>query len=172
MSRADDVLRELYEGQWVRMVRLAALLLGSNDRAEEVAQDAFVGIYKRLSRFESADDAVGYLRTSVVNGARSQLRHREVATRLRPLPPPAPPGPEEVAVRAEDDQRVLAALRELPERQREVLIMRYYADASGPEIAEALGISVGSVKSHTHRAMAALRQTLGQLGEQQEGGWA
>lgn len=168
MSHADDLLRELYDAQWVRMVRLAGLLLGSNDQAEEVTQDAFIGIFKRLGRFRTADDAVGYLRTSVVNGTRSVLRHRTVVRNNQPLPDPDPAGPEEWAVRRDADARVLAALRELPMRQREVLIMRYYSDASGPEIGEALGISVGSVKSHTHRGIASLRQRLGALMENDE----
>ncbi|MGD7789520.1 RNA polymerase sigma factor [Propionibacteriaceae bacterium Y1700] len=163
VSHADDLLRELYDTHWVRMVRLAGLLLGSNDQAEEVTQDAYVGIFKRLGRFRSAEDAVGYLRTSVVNGTRSVLRHRTVVRNNQPLPDTAPDGPEELAVRRDTDTRVLAALRELPMRQREVLIMRYYSDASGPEIAEALGISVGAVKSHTHRGIAALRERLGYL---------
>jgi len=160
VSRADRLLAELYDGQWVRMVRLAALLLRSSDHAEEVVQDAFVQIYRRLGRFETAEDAVGYLRTCVVNGVRSVQRHREVVQRLQPPPPPAPAGPEELAVRAADDRAVLAALHTLPQRQREVLVLRYWSQLSGPEIAEALGISEGAVKSHTHRGVAALRAAL------------
>lgn len=160
MSHADQLLSELYDAQWVRMVRLASLLLHSSDHAEEVVQDAFVQIYRRARRFESAGDAVGYLRTSVVNGVRSVQRHREVVHRRQPPPPTAPPGPEELAVRADDDRRVLAALHELPQRQREVLVLRYWSELSGAEIAEALGISEGSVKSHTHRGVAALRTAL------------
>lgn len=160
VSRADKLLEELYEGQWARMVRLAALLLRSTDHAEEVAQDAFVQIYRRLHKFATADDAVGYLRTCVVNGVRSVQRHREVVQRLQPPPPAAPPGPEELAVRADSDRTVLAALDTLPQRQREVLVLRYWSELSGKEIAEALGISEGAVKSHTHRGVAALRAAL------------
>lgn len=160
VSRADQLLEDLYAAQWVRMVRLAALLLRSSDHAEEVAQDAFVQIYRRLHKFDTADDAVGYLRTCVVNGARSVQRHREVVTRLQPPPPAAPPGPEELAVRAADDRAVLDALDTLPQRQREVLVLRYWSELSGREIAEALGISEGAVKSHTHRGVAALRAVL------------
>ncbi len=161
MSDADALLRELYDGQWATLVRLATLLLGSSDHAEEVVQDAFVGIYRRLKRFDRAEDAVGYLRTSVVNGTRSVHRHREVARR-KPAPPDvAPAGPEERAVAADPHRHVLTALDRLPARQREVLVLRYYLDATGPEIAEALGISTGAVKSHTHRGIAALRDALG-----------
>lgn len=168
VSRADDLLEELYAGQWPRMVRLAALLLRSSDHAEEVAQDAFVQIYRRLHKFDSAEDAVGYLRTCVVNGVRSVQRHREVVVRLQPPPPTAPAGPEELAVRAATDRAVLAALDTLPQRQREVLVLRYWSELSGKEIAEALGISEGAVKSHTHRGVAALRTRLeaGGLAEQ------
>ena len=160
MSHADRLLAELYEAQWVRMVRLASLLLHSSDHAEEVVQDAFVQIYRRAKRFDTADDAIGYLRTSVVNGVRSVQRHREVVHRRQPPPPTAPPGPEELAVRAAEDARVLAALHDLPQRQREVLVLRYWSQLSGAEIAESLGISEGSVKSHTHRGVAALRTAL------------
>ena len=173
VSHADRLLAELYEAQWVRMVRLAGLLLRSSDHAEEVVQDAFVQIYRRAKRFETAGDAVGYLRTSVVNGVRSVQRHREVVHRRQPPPPAAPAGPEELAVRAAEDARVLGALHDLPQRQREVLVLRYWSDLPGAEIAEALGISEGSVKSHTHRGIAALRAALGDDqsdGKQSDGG--
>lgn len=157
---AESVLRDLYDRHWVGLVRLAGLLLGSTDQCEEVVQDAYVAIFRRLDRFADAGDAYGYLRTSVVNGCRSVHRHRAVVTR-KPVPPdPAPALPDELAVRRETDEHVMAAVRTLPQRQQEVLVLRYYADASEAEIAETLGISRGAVKSHAHRGMNALRGLL------------
>ena len=160
VSHADELLEALYAGQWTRMVRLAALLLRASDQAEEIAQDAFVQVYKRANRFDTADEATGYLRTCVVNGVRSAQRHRDVVRRRPPPPDAAPDGPEELAVRAETGRTVLAALDELPQRQREVLVLRYWSELSEAEIAESLGISKGAVKSHAHRGVAALRGRL------------
>ncbi len=161
VSHADELLEALHAGQWAAMVRLAALLLRSNDQAEEIAQDAFVQIYRRANRFPTPDDAIGYLRTCVVNGVRSAQRHRDVVRRRPPPPEPAPDTPEELVVRAETNRTVSAAVTALPQRQREVLVLRYWSELSEAEIADALGISRGSVKSHTHRAVAALRARLG-----------
>lgn len=159
-SRADAVLRELYDGHWVGLVRLASLLLGSTDAADEVVQDAYVGLYPRLHRFPDTSEAYAYLRTSVVNGCRSVHRHRGVVAR-KPVPADAEPDRiDDVVAQRQEDGRVLAAVRTLPERQREVLILRYYADASEAEIADALQISRGAVKVHAHRGMATLRSLL------------
>lgn len=157
---ADAALRVLYDDYWASMVRLATLLLGSSDTAEEVVQEALIGIYRRLGRFAESADAAGYLRSSVVNGCRSVHRHRKVTIKYRQPAPPEPPGPSEIAERRESDARVMAALRQLPRRQQEVLVLRYYSDASEAEIAATLGISRGAVKSHSHRGITALRAAL------------
>jgi RNA polymerase sigma factor (sigma-70 family) len=96
----------------------------------------------------------------VVNRSRSALRHRAVAQRSAPPPAPAPASAEQGALLALEHAAVLAALRRLPRRQREVLVLRYYADLSEAEIADAIGVSRGAVKSHASRAMAALRAEL------------
>lgn len=157
---ADEAVTHLYAAHWRSMVRLAALLLGETSAAEEVAADAFVALHRRWPRLQDPQAAFGYLRTSVVNGARSVLRHREVEVRHRQPAAPEPAGPDEAAARAEEDARVLEALRRLPRRQQEVLVLRYYADASEAEIAETLGISRGAVKSHASRGVRALRDDL------------
>lgn len=157
---AESTLRDLYDRHWVGLVRLAGLLLGSTDAAEEVVQDAYVAIFRRIDRFADAGDAYGYLRTSVVNGCRSVHRHRAVVHRKPVLADVAPALPDEIAVRHEADEHVMTALRTLPPRQQEVLVLRYYADASEAEIADTLGISRGAVKSHAHRGMNALRGLL------------
>lgn len=159
-SDPDAALRVLYATHWGGMVRLAALLLGSTSAAEEVVQEAFVSTYRRWSRLQDPQAAGGYLRTSVVNGCRSWHRHQQVEVRHRQPGPPEPSGPAEVAERRTEDARVMAALRTLSRRQQEVLVLRYYADASEADIAELCGISRGAVKSHAHRGLQALRTAL------------
>lgn len=157
---ADAAVSHLYAAHWRPLVRLAALLMGETASAEEVVADAFVALHRRWPRLQDPHAARAYLRASVVNGSRSVRRHRDVEVRHRqPAPPPAA-GPEEIAMRSEEDARVMSALRRLPRRQQEVLVLRYYADASEAEIADALGISRGAVKSHASRGAAALRVLL------------
>jgi RNA polymerase sigma-70 factor (sigma-E family) len=144
-------------------VRLAALLLDDRAAAEEVAQEAYVSLHLRWRRLRDADKALAYLRACVVNGARSALRHRGVVDRYaaRWRPPPDAPSAEAGALGALAHRDMIAALRRLPARQREALVLRYYADLSEAEIAEAMGISRGAVKSHASRGIAALRDVLG-----------
>lgn len=157
---ADEAVTALYTTQWQPLVRLAALLTRDASVAEEIVQDAFVALHRRWARLSDRATAHAYLRTSVVNGARSSLRHRTVVERHRQPGPAVPAGPEERAVQSTEDARVSAALRTLPRRQQEVLVLRYYADLSEQEIATTLGISRGAVKTHGHRGMLALRAAL------------
>jgi RNA polymerase sigma-70 factor (sigma-E family) len=160
---ADTAIRALYTSHWASLVRLVTMLTRDSSVAEEIVQDAFVALHRRWSGLADPGAAAGYLRTSVVNGARSAMRHRDVAERHRQPGPPEPAGPEERAVRRTEDARVMAALRTLSRRQQEVLVLRYYGDFSEQEIAVALGLSKGSVKSHAHRALSALRAALADL---------
>ncbi len=157
---ADEAVRVLYGTHWHQLVRLATLLTRDASVAEEIVQDAFVALHGRWDSLAEPAAAHGYLRTSVVNRARSALRHRGVEERHRQPGPPEPAGPEEHAVRATEDARVMAALRTLSRRQQEVLVLRYYADLSEQDIATTLGMSRGAVKSHAHRGLAALREAL------------
>jgi len=158
---ADEGIAALYRTQWSGLVRLATLLTRDASVAEEIVQDSFVALHRRWGQLADQRAAHGYLRTSVVNGSRSALRHRGVTERHRQPGPPEPAGPEEIAVRSTEDAAVLAALRGLSRRQQEVLVLRYYADLSEEEIAAALGMSRGAVKSHSHRGIATLRKLLG-----------
>lgn len=158
-------LRSIYDSAWVPMVRLAGLLLTSTDEAEEIVQDALVAIHKRRDTFESTDHALAYLRTSVVNRCRSAHRHRAVMRRKLVPERDVQSGPEQSLDDRVRHDRVMTAMRSLPQRQQEVLVLRYYSDFSEADIADALGISRGSVKSHASRAMAALRTALADLGE-------
>jgi RNA polymerase sigma-70 factor (sigma-E family) len=157
---ADTAVTVLYTAHWGQLVRLAALLTRDASVAEEIVQDAFVALHGRWRRLSDPAAARGYLRTSVVNACRSQLRHRDVEERHRQPSDPAPAGPEEHAIRGFEDARVVAALRRLPRRQQEVLVLRYYAELSELEIAETMRVSRGAVKSHAHRGLAALRAAL------------
>jgi RNA polymerase sigma-70 factor (sigma-E family) len=157
---ADTAVTALYSAHWAGLVRLATLLTGDASVAEEIVADAFVALHRRWHKLGDRGAGHAYLRTSVVNGARSALRHRGVEERHRQPGAGAPAGPEERALQSLEDARVLAALRTLPRRQQEVLVLRYYADMSEQEIARTLEVSRGAVKSHAHRGLAALRIAL------------
>lgn len=162
---AETAVTMLYGSHWRPLVRLATMLTRDASVAEELVQDAFVALHRRWGSLADPAAAHGYLRTSVVNASRSALRHRGVEERYRQPAPPEPAGPEERAVRSSEDARVLAALRTLPRRQQEVLVLRYYSDMSEFDIAQTLGLSRGAVKSHAHRGLASLKAALERLGE-------
>lgn len=157
---ADEAVTQLYVAHYRSLVRLAALLLRDAGAAEEVVQDAFVAMHAAWRRLRDPDLALAYLRRSVVNRSRSALRHRSVVARHAARPAPDAASAEHAAMLAIEHAEVLAALRALPVRQREVLVLRYYADLTEADIADALGISRGAVKSHASRGMAALRADL------------
>jgi RNA polymerase sigma-70 factor (sigma-E family) len=150
-------LEELYEREYRNLVRLASILVDDRATCEEIVQDAFV---RTLASWRSVRDpgkAPAFLRSAVLNGARSQLRRRAVARR-HPEAPPAPmPSMESSSL---DHQVVVLALRRLPDRQRDCVVLRYYLDLSEREIAATLGISGGSVKTHLHRGLATLAADL------------
>jgi RNA polymerase sigma-70 factor (sigma-E family) len=162
---ADDAVTQLYAAHYASLVRLAALLVRHSGEAEEIVQDAFVAMHAKWRRLRDPDSALGYLRRSVVNAARSSQRRHVVADRHATTARTAAaaaeePSAEQQALSAETRAAVLAALDRLPTRQREVLILRYYSDLSEKDIADALGISQGAVKSHASRGASALRTTL------------
>lgn len=159
---ADSAVEALYAGHWRQLVRLSALLVRDIGTAEEVVQDAFVALHGRWRRLRDADKALAYLRQTVVNRSRSVLRHRGVVDRhaARERPPDPLPSAEGPVLARDRREAVLDALCALPERQREVLVLRYYLDLSESDIAVTLGISRGAVKSHASRAATALRRTL------------
>ncbi len=165
---ADDAVTELYATHWRSLVRLAWLLLHDAGEAEEVVQDAFVALHAHWSGLRDPAAAAAYLRRAVVNRARSALRHRGVEERWAASVRGGPDDPgtrtgvsaEEVAVADISRESVLAALGRLPARQREVLVLRYYLDLGEAQIADALEISPGSVKTHASRGIAALRSQM------------
>ena len=160
---ADTALTALYRAHYRSLVRLAVLLVRDVASAEEVVQDAFVAVHGAWRRLRDADKALAYLRRSVVNRSRSVLRRRAVSEKYAPKGVPDAPSAENWAMGELERSAVIKALRGLPPRQREALVLRYYGDLSEAEIADAMGISKGAVKSHTARGMAALRMALEQL---------
>ena len=167
----DVAITELYHAHWHRLVRLAWLLLRDQLAAEDVVQDAFVATHRSWSAIRDGGRVVGYLQTAVVNGCRSVQRHNVVVDRQNHRDAAAADAPgrgshgraETHALHTADRDTVLDALRTLPARQREVLVLRYYSDLSEAQIAHTLEISPGAVKTHAHRGLSALRRTIDPL---------
>ena len=157
---ADRAVTALYSEHYRTLVGLAAFLVRDTATAEEVVQDSFVAMHCGWRRLRDSDKALPYLRRSVVNRSRSVLRHRMVVDRNAPQPPPDMPSAEQGAITEMERSAVVDALRTLPLRQREALVLRFYADLSAGQIASTMGISTGAVKSHTARGMSALRSAL------------
>ena len=157
---ADCAVSALYAERYQSLVRLAALLVDDMATAEEVVQDSFIAIHANWRRLQDIDKAAGYLRQCVVNRSHSVLRHRGVVNRnlLRSLP--EMPSAEEEAMRLLSRSAVITALQGLPPRQRQALVLRYYAGLPEAQIASAMGITRGAVKRYVSRAMSSLRATL------------
>ncbi len=160
LTDADTTITVLYGAHYRPLVRLAALLVHDVATAEDVVQESFAALHAGLHRLRDDEKALAYLRAAVVNRSRSVLRHRVVVDRNAPKPAPDMPSAEHGALALIERSAVVAALRELPVRQREVVVLRFYADLSEAQIATTMGITRGAVKSHTSRAMSALRTVL------------
>ena len=163
VTSADEAIAILYAAHWHPLVRLAWFLVHDQGTAEDVVQDAFIATHRNYDRIRDTGAAVAYLRRAVVNGARSVVVRREAiaeAGRADAADRATAASAEAQALRHLGDGAMLAALRRLPDRQREVLVLRYFADWSEAAIADALGIAPGSVKAHAHRGLAALRARL------------
>jgi RNA polymerase sigma-70 factor (sigma-E family) len=161
---AAAAVTELYAGHALGLVRLAVLLVGDRASAEDIVQDAFLGLYRRWDQLPDTSAPLAYVRTSVVNGCRTALRRRSRARQVGNFAEPPAESAEAVALLSEEQRAVAGALRRLPERQREALVLRYYLDLSEAEIATAMGISRGTVKSATSRALAAVGRTVREEG--------
>ena len=158
---ADAAVAQLYAAHWRQLVRLSVLLVHDQAAAEDVVQDAFVAMHGKWSRLRDPDKALAYLRQAVVNRSRSALRHRVVVERHARTSSAGDVTVDGPTVGGARRDAVRAALLRLSERQREVLVLRYYLDWSEAQIADALGISRGAVKAHAHRGSTALRELLG-----------
>ncbi len=155
-----DAVTELYRAHALGLIRLAVVMLGDRPAAEDAVQDAFCGLYRRWHSLADPAKALSYARSSVINNCRTALRRR----RRQAGPPGDPPGEsaEALALIGEEHRQVLAAIRRLPARQREVLVLRFYLDLDEGDIATSMRISRGTVKSTTSRALAALGRILGE----------
>jgi RNA polymerase sigma-70 factor (sigma-E family) len=162
---ADEGVTALYAAHAVGLIRLGFVMLGDRGAAEDVVQDAFVGLYRNWDRLTDPANALTYVRSSVLNGCRAALRtqgrrdrrHRAAAAGEGHLPFDST---EAAFLLSEEHQEVLAAVRKLADRQREALMLRYYLGLSTDETAQVMGISTGTVKSAISRAIAALGRTL------------
>ena len=154
---------ELYQANAVTLIKLAVIMLGDRTAAEDVVQDAFFGLYRNWDRLCDHGNALAYVRASVLNGCRAALRQRirrDRRDRAATAGPAAFESPESVVLLGEEHREVLAAVRRLPDRQREALVLRFYLGVTEEETARAMGISRGTVKSSTSRALAALGRML------------
>jgi RNA polymerase sigma factor (sigma-70 family) len=153
---ADQALtyEQLFHAHFRAMVRLAAML-GADD-PEDAAQEAFVRLHGRTAALRDPHAAVGYLRTTVVNLTRSRQRHLSVVRRHPEDAPQDVASAEHDAVRREAGRDLVAALGRLSARHREALVLRYWLDLSEAEMADAMEVSRGTVKSHVSRGLDAL----------------
>lgn len=161
-SAAATAVTALYQQHAVGLTRLAIIMLGDRAAAEDVVQDAFFGLYRNWRRLGDPGNALNYTRSAVLNRCRNTLRdqarrgHREQPSMLWADAQSA----ESAVLLTEDSRRMLAAIRKLPGRQREAIVLRFYLDMSEEEAANAMGVSRGTVKSTTSRAVAALGRML------------
>jgi RNA polymerase sigma-70 factor (sigma-E family) len=163
-AEARTAVTALYQVHAVGLIRLAVVMIGDRQAAEDVVQEAFCGLFRRWAQLADKDKALSYVRSSALNGCRSELRRRIRIERRasRDAAAADAESAEYLALIGEEHREVLAALRRLPRRQREALVLRFYLDLSEPEIAAAMGITPGTVKSTTSRALAALGRLLGE----------
>ncbi|QZY30354.1 RNA polymerase sigma factor [Nocardioides coralli] len=158
----DQLLDVLFREHYPTLLRLAVVMLGDRGAAEDAVQDAFVSLHRHWKRLRDHDAAAAYLRTAVLNRCRSWVRRevvRRAARPLRVLPDP-PPDPEDAALAHERAGSVVAQMRTLPARQRDVLACRFVLELSVEETAQLLEIGEGTVKAHTHRGLRALQKRI------------
>lgn len=162
---ADREVTALYLAHYRPLVRVAALLVQDLATAEEIVQDSFVAVHAAWRRLPDADQALCYLHRSVVDRCRSALRQHVVVDKMAPrLAPDLPTGQGEMSIEVERSA-FISALWTLPARQREIVVLRYFADLPATQIASATGISEGAVKAHAARAMSSLRAELSKPGD-------
>jgi RNA polymerase sigma-70 factor (sigma-E family) len=161
---ADRGVTALYLDHYRPLVRMAALLVQDLPTAEVIVQDSFVAVHAAWQRLPDADHALSYLRRSVIDRSRSVLCQHVVVDKLAPrLAPEVPASHGQASIEVERSA-FISALWTLPARQREVVVLRYFADLPEPQVASATGISEGTVKAHAAQALSSLRAELGQAG--------
>jgi RNA polymerase sigma-70 factor (sigma-E family) len=158
-ATAEAAVTALYQAHALGLVRLAYVMLGDRAAAEDIVQEAFGGLYRRWDQLSDKQRALAYVRSSVLNGCRSAFRRRRIqGTEAVHQPPGA--SAEATALLSEERREVMRALRQLPDRQREVLVLRFYLDEPEADIARLMGISRSTVRSTAHRGLTALGRLL------------
>ncbi|WP_237720001.1 SigE family RNA polymerase sigma factor [Streptomyces xiaopingdaonensis] len=152
-----DHLTETYRTHYKSLLGLAALLLDDTASCEDVVQEAFIRVHSARKRVRDPEKTLAYLRQTVVNLSRSALRRRIIGLKLLSKPMPDMASAEEGAYERLERDDLINAMRGLQRRQREVLVLRYFADMTEAQVAEVLGLSLGSVKAYGSRGIAALR---------------
>lgn len=161
MDELTNKLTNLYRENYRQLFRIAILLVDDRASAEDIVQDAFVRVYDSRSRLREPDKALAFLRQAVLNRARSVLRRRLVARRYQPRLATRDAQPDDTGRGV--DRAVLAdALAQLPRRQREAVVLRYYADLSEARTANVMGCSPGAVKAYCSRGVGRLVELLGE----------
>ncbi|UGY95121.1 SigE family RNA polymerase sigma factor [Streptomyces gobiensis] len=155
-----DHLTETYRAHYRSLLGLAALLLDDTASCEDVVQEAFIRVHSARRRVKDPEKTLAYLRQTVVNLSRSTLRRRILSLKLLSKPMPDMASAEEGAYERMERDELKQALRGLQRRQREVLVLRYFADMTEEQIADTLGIARGSVKAYGSRGIAALRAAM------------
>jgi RNA polymerase sigma-70 factor (sigma-E family) len=159
---ADDaasIVSALYAEHALGLTRLAQVMLGDRAAAEDVVHDAFFGLCRRWGDLTDPRKAPAYLRSSVLNGCRTVLR-RQARSAVDPTLGEVALAADAPLLASEDRRAVLAALRRLPDRQREVLVLRYYLELPDAEIARTMGIGESTVRSAAHRGLTTLERLL------------
>ena len=150
----------LYRAHALGLVRLAFLMTGDQPAAEDIVQDAFLGLHRRWDTLVDSGKALSYVRSCVLNGCRQIHRVKYRKPKFRPDPPEDIESAENIVILGEANRAVLAAIRRLPARQREAVVLRYYLDMSEDQVAQAMGVARGTVKSAASRGLAALARML------------
>ncbi|WP_270888654.1 RNA polymerase sigma factor [Pedococcus sp. 5OH_020] len=155
-SDVDAVVADLFATEARRLVSLARFFVEDRTAAEDLVQEAFIRLARSSHRIRERDRAAAYLRSIVINLARDHNRRGLVSLRHRPPAVLDEPSAEHTAAARESRQEVVAALRLLPRRQRDCVVLRYYLDLPVEEIAQTLGVSANSVKTHLQRGLRSL----------------
>jgi RNA polymerase sigma-70 factor (sigma-E family) len=157
---ARQQVTALYQAHALGLVRLAVLMVGDQPTAEDVVQEAFLGLYRRWPALKDPERALAYARSSVLNGCRMALRARFRRDKIALAAPDDIESAEATALLGEASREVIAALRRLPARQREAVVLRYYLDMTENQAAKVMRVSRGTVKSATSRGLDALARLL------------
>ncbi|WP_406692298.1 SigE family RNA polymerase sigma factor [Saccharopolyspora sp. ID03-671] len=161
MDELTSKLTDLYQEHYAQLLRIAVLLVDDRASAEDIVQDAYLRVFDSRNRLRDPDKALAFLRQAVLNRARSTLRRRLVARKYLPKLAVDDSLPDDTG-RGLDRAVLAQALARLPRRQREAIVLRYYADLSEIRTAEVMGCSQGSVKSYCSRGVSRLSELLGE----------